>query len=162
VQSVCLETSFVSYLTSAERANRDTIAEAHRQITIEWWSRRRTDFDLVISQIVLDEAQIGYASAVASRHAAIAALPRLAITDQVTQLAETILARGFLPLKALPDALHIAVATVHSIGYLLTWNCKHIANVEILPRIAALCQELELELPIICTPEELLGGSNDQ
>ena len=91
----------------------------------------------------------------------VASLPRLLVTDQATTLARNILSKGFLPLKAFPDALHIAIATIHQIEYLLTWNCKHIANVEVLPRIADLCEDLDLVLPIICTPEELLGVDND-
>ena len=58
----------------------------------------------------------------------VASLPRLLVTDQGIALARTILSKGFLPQKAFPDALHIAMATIHQIEYLLTWNCKHIAN----------------------------------
>lgn len=94
-----------------------------------------------------------------NRLEAVASLPRLLITDQATTLARNILVKGFLPQKAFPDALHIAIATVHEVEYLLTWNCKHIANLEILPRIAGLCESLGLTFPIICTPEELLGDT---
>jgi hypothetical protein len=158
---VYLETSFVSYLTAASRESRDPIAAAHQQITIEWWSRRRVDFDLVVSQVVIDEVQMGEPTFAKNRLEVVASLPRLLVTDQAVTLAENILSKGFLPQKAFPDALHIAIATVHQIEYLLTWNCKHIANVEVLPRIANLCEDMDLMLPIICTPEELLGDSND-
>lgn len=154
---VYLETSFISYLT-APHESRDPIAAAHQQITIEWWSRRRADFDLVVSQVVLDESSTGDPVASKGRMEALASLPRLQVTDAAVALARTILSKGFLPQKAFPDALHIATATVHRVEYLLTWNCKHIANAEILPRIASLCEELGLTLPIICTPEELLGA----
>jgi predicted nucleic acid-binding protein len=157
---VYLETSFVSYLTAAPRESRDPVAAAHQQITIEWWSRRRPDFDLVVSQVVLDEAQEGNPEAIKNRVEALASLPRLQVTEAAIELARTILSKGLLPQKAFPDALHIAIATVHEVEYLLTWNCKHIANVEILPRIASLCEDLGLTLPIICTPEELLGVEN--
>jgi predicted nucleic acid-binding protein len=156
---VYLETSFVSYLT-APRESRDPIAAAHQQITIEWWSRRAADFDLVVSQIVLDEAKIGDPIAMKGRMEAVASLPRLEVTDTAVAFARAILSKGLLPEKAFPDALHIAIATDHGVEYLLTWNCKHIANVEILPRIATLCDNLGLKLPIICTPEELLGAEN--
>lgn len=158
---VYLETSFVSYLTAVPRDSRDPIAAAHQQITIEWWSRRRADFDIVVSQIVIDEAQRGDPAIAKSRLEVLASLPRLLVTDEATALARNILSKGFLPQKAFPDALHIAIATVHQIDYLLTWNCKHIANVEVLPRIADLCEDLGFGLPIICTPEELLGVGND-
>jgi hypothetical protein len=156
---VYLESSFVSYLTAAPRDSRDPITAAHQQITIEWWSRRRADFDLVVSQVVIDEVQTGDPTLAKNRLGVVASLPRLLITDQATTLARNILVKGFLPQKAFPDALHIAIATVHKVEYLLTWNCKHIANLEILPRIADLCETLGLTLPIICTPEELLGDT---
>jgi predicted nucleic acid-binding protein len=158
---VYLETSFVSYLTAVPRETRDPITAAHQQITIEWWSRRRTDFDLVVSQIVVDEIQRGDLTIAKNRLEVVASLPRLLVTDQATTLARDILSKGFLPQRAFTDALHIAIAAVHQIEYLLTWNCKHIANVEVLPRIADLCEDLGLVLPIVCTPEELLGVGND-
>jgi hypothetical protein len=158
---VYLESSFVSYLTAAPRESRDPIAAAHQQITIEWWSRRRTDFDLVVSQVVIDEVQTGDPVLAKNRLGIVASLPSLSVTDEATTLARDILSKGFLPQKAFPDALHIAIATVHEVEYLLTWNCKHIANVEVLPRIADLCESLGFKLPIICTPEELLGDTYD-
>lgn len=158
---VYLETSFISYLTAPPRESRDPIAAAHQQITLEWWDRRRADFELVISQIVLNEASSGNPENAQERLRVIASLPRLHVTDSATNLARRILARGLLSQNAFSDALHIAIATDHRVEYLLTWNCKHIANLEILPRIAALCDDLSLTLPIICTPEELLGGPYD-
>lgn len=158
---VYLETSFVSYLTAVPREGRDPVAAAHQQITIEWWSRRRSDFDLVVSQVVIDEVQVGKPNYAKHRVEVVASLPRLLVTDEATTLAREILLKGYLPQKALPDALHIAIATVHQIDFLLTWNCKHIANHEILPRIANLCADLGFMLPIICTPEELLGVTDD-
>ena len=120
---------------------------------------RARDFDLVVSQVVVDEVQTGDPTLAKNRLEAVASLPRLLVTDQATTLARNILSKGFLPQKAFPDALHIAIATVHKVEYLLTWNCKHIANLEVLPRIADLCESLGLMLPIICTPEELLGDT---
>jgi hypothetical protein len=158
---VYLETSFVSYLTAAPREGRDPIAAAHQQLTIEWWSRRRVDFDLVVSQVVIDEIQMGDPTYAKNRLEVVGSLPRLLVTDQATTLARAILSRGLLPQRAFPDALHIAITTVHQVEYLLTWNCKHIANLEVLPRVADLCEDLGLMLPIICTPEELLGVDND-
>jgi hypothetical protein len=158
---VYLETSFVSYLAAIPRESRDPIAAAHQQITIEWWSRRRADFELVVSQVVVDEVQKGNPTIARNRLEIVSSLPRLLVTDEATALAQRILLKGFLPQKAFPDALHISIATVHQVEYLLTWNCKHIANVEVLPSIADICRELEYSLPIICTPEELLGVEND-
>ena len=156
---VYLETSFVSYLTAAPRESRDPIAAAHQQITIEWWSRRRGDFELVVSQIVIDEIQLGEPVFAKNRLEVVASLPRLLVSDQATALARDIVSKGFLPHKAFPDALHIAIATVHQIDYLLTWNCKHIANAAMRGTIEAICRSEGLTPPIICTPEELPAGS---
>lgn len=76
----------------------------------------------------------------------------------VLDLAKQFLAQSNLPEKANIDAIHIAVATVHSMNYLLTWNCKHIANAQIQRKLAEVSFALGYELPIICTPYELLGG----
>ncbi len=70
------------------------------------------------------------------------------------------MSRGIVPIKAAEDALHIAIATVYNVDYLLTWNCRHIANPEIQRNISAYLEQVGLFLPFICTPEELLGDEN--
>jgi hypothetical protein len=81
----------------------------------------------------------------------------LAITEETESMAQAILAAGILPPHAVRDAAHVAVAAVHAIDYLLTWNCKHLANAQIARRIAFVCEKLGYRMPIICTPEELMG-----
>lgn len=83
-------------------------------------------------------------------------LDELLTNDEVERLAEVLLMKGALPEQARYDALHIAVATVHGMDYLWTWNCKHIANAEKLSHIEALCREEGYEPPRVCTPIELL------
>jgi predicted nucleic acid-binding protein len=154
---VYIETSMVSYLTA--RPSRDIVAAAHQQISIEWWERRRHDFDLVASLLVVNEARLGNPELATRRLAILEGIPLLEVTAAAQKLAVTIVQRGLLPQAAYPDALHIATAAVHQVDYLLTWNCKHIANAEILPRFALICEPFGLTLPYICTPEELLGES---
>lgn len=72
-----------------------------------------------------------------------------------------VMSRGILPPKAQVDALHIACVAHHRIQYLLTWNCKHIANARILPRIYSVLNDFKIPIPIICTPEELPGDDTD-
>src|ERR1043165_8457867 len=96
---VYLESSFVSYLTAAPRQSRDPIAAAHQQITIEWWSRIRSDFGLVVSQVVIDEVQTGDPVLARNRLGIVASLPSLPVTDEATTLARDILSKGFLPQK---------------------------------------------------------------
>jgi predicted nucleic acid-binding protein len=155
VKRVYLETSVLSYLTA--RPSRDLVVAARQQVTLEWWERRRRDFELVSSELVLDEARRGDSAVAQDRLAFLAGLALLRTTPEAEQLAGAIISAGVLPDRAFADALHIAVAAVHEVDYLMTWNCTHIANAEILPRVGATCRTLGFDLPFICTPDELLG-----
>lgn len=150
-----LETTIPSYLTAWP--SRDLIRAGHQQITREWWDNRRNLFDVYISQLVLDEAAAGDSEAARARLATIRGLPLLDITEDVDELATSLLAALALPPKAATDAAHIAVAAVHGMHFLLTWNCAHIANAEMASAIQHVCQEHGLACPVICTPEELMG-----
>ena len=156
MESVYLETSFISYLVA--RPSRDVIVAGHQQTTQEWWANRRSEFENCVSQIVVDEASAGDPAEVQKRLAIIGSLPALEITEEAESLAEAIMAAGMLPPHAVRDAAHVAVASVHAIDFLLTWNCKHLANAQIARRIALVCEKLGQRMPIICTPEELMGG----
>ena len=152
---VYLETTIISYL--AARPSRDLIIAAHQQITQEWWTMRRIHYELYVSQLVVHEAQQGDVDAAARRLLLLQGLPLLELNDSATILAEEFVRRKAIPKQANEDALHVALATVHGVDYLLTWNCKHIANAERWLAIADVCNEQGYEPPIICTPEELLG-----
>jgi predicted nucleic acid-binding protein len=150
-----LETTIPSYLTS--RPSRDLIVAGHQQITRDWWEKRKDDFQIYISQLVVDEASAGDAVAARERLKVIQVLPLLDITSEVAELASRILASGMIPRKAATDAAHIAIAAVHEMDFLVTWNCVHIANAAIVKALSVICREHAHECPVICTPEELLG-----
>ena len=154
-QKVYLETSIISYL--AARPSRDIIIAAHQELTNEWWENRRKRFDVFVSQLVIQEAKAGDKNAAQKRMDILEQMPLLELNEKVISLAR-ILMDEVIPAKAVEDALHIAVATIHGMDYLLTWNCKHIANAEKEHAIAAVCRSNNFEPPIICTPEELMGG----
>ena len=156
MESVYLETTFISYLVA--RPSRDVIVAGHQQTTHEWWDNRRSRFDCSVSQVVIDEASVGDPTEVQKRLAVIGGLPTLALTDEANALTQAIIAAGILPPHVIRDAAHVAVAAVHAVDYLLTWNCKHLANAQIARRIARVCEKLGRKMPIICTPEELMGG----
>lgn len=82
-------------------------------------------------------------------------------TDSVVLLARELIKADAVPAKALDDALHIAIATVHNIDYLLTWNYRHIANAEMKPIIRSICAAKGYICPEICTPQELMGVVED-
>jgi predicted nucleic acid-binding protein len=149
-----VETSVISYLTA--RPGRDLIAAAHQELTREWWQRAVSEFDLFASRLVVAEAQLGDHKAAATRLAVLEPITLLSETAESRALASKLLAAGGLPRKAASDALHIAVATVHGMDYLVTWNCKHIANARILRFVMQACRAANFEPPVICTPEELI------
>jgi hypothetical protein len=151
-----IETSIISYLVA--RPSSDALAKAHQDLTREWWERRRMRFELYISQIVLDEARRGDPEAASARLAIAETLPVLKLSEDARQLTAAILRSAALPPKAAADAAHIAIATVNAMEFLLTWNCTHIANGVILRKVAAVCREMNLEPPTVCTPEELMEG----
>jgi hypothetical protein len=154
-QRVYLETTIVSYLTA--RPSRDLILAAHQEVTRQWWEGQREQFRLYVSQFVLDEAGDGDPAAAAVRLELLKGFTLLPLTDEVRDVATGLLDAGVLPHKAEADAVHIAVATVHEMDVLLTWNCRHLANAVILGNVGRHLRDREYEVPIICTPDELMG-----
>jgi hypothetical protein len=150
---VYLETTVISYLTAVP--SRDIVQAAHQQITREWWERRK-DFDLFVSQAVITESSRGDSSAAARRLAVLQDVAILEVTEDASRLAGAFIEQHALPAKAAVDALHIAVAVVMGMDYVLTWNCTHLANAVIRPKIEDACRELGFDPPVICTPEELM------
>ena len=152
---VYIETSIPSYLTA--RPSNDIRAMANQNATLEWWEDYRKNFDLFISEFVIAEASLGHPEAAKRRLEALAGLPELSVPENVVRLASALITEGPLPEKAEIDAFHIAVAAVNGMEYLLTWNCTHIANAALRPKIEAICRTHGFEPPIICTPQELMG-----
>ncbi len=153
--TVYIETSIVSYL--AARPSRDLITAAHQQATHDWWENHRPAFDLLASQLVLQEASRGDPDAARSRLDALQEIKLLPVPEEAIGLAQQVTRAAILTPDDFEDALHISIATVYGIDYLLTWNFKHMANVPIQKRIAALTRSLGFEMPAICTPLELIG-----
>lgn len=152
--AVYLETSVISYATS--RPSRDLVVAARQQITRDWLATRSMLYALYVSQLVAIEASGGDEGSAGQRAAILEGIPRLAITDAAGELAERLVRSGAVPTQAAEDALHIALAAVHGIEYLLTWNCRHIANATMRPAIESACRTAGYEPPVICTPEELI------
>ncbi len=158
-QSTYIETSIVSH-ASAWPSTDIQIAAIQYQAR-QWWSTERLNFELVTSQLVIDEASAGDPSAAAERLKLLDGLPTVPIDNDVRTLAREIVSASLMPQKAAADALHVAAAAVAGIQYLLTLNCKHIANARELPRIYRLLDEHGFGQLLICTPAEFLGGDND-
>jgi len=152
---VYIETSIPSYLTA--RPSNDIRAMANQNATLEWWENYWDKFDLFISELVIAESSLGHPEAAKRRMDTIAELPELLITEDAKLLASALITEGSIPEKAEVDAYHIAVAAVNGMEYLLTWNCAHIANAMLRPKIEAICRKHGFEPPILCTPQELMG-----
>ncbi|MFM6247312.1 MAG: type II toxin-antitoxin system VapC family toxin, partial [Dolichospermum sp.] len=133
------------------------ITASNSVITQNWWDTRRQNFTLYISEVVLEELARGDQEIATKRLELISELPLLAINEAVEELAQQFLIKSNLPPKASDDALHIALATVYKVDYLLTWNCKHIANAQIQKKLSQISIQSGYELPTICTPYELMG-----
>lgn len=150
---VYLETSVIGYATS--RPSRDLVVAAHQQLTRDWFARNASAYHLFVSQIVVHEILSGDPSAAEEGREFLSSFPLLAVTGEVGGLAATLIESHSLPKKAAEDAMHIAVAAVHAVDFLLTWNCRHIANAHMRDAIETVCREAGYKPPLICTPEEL-------
>ncbi|MSR58547.1 MAG: PIN domain-containing protein [Planctomycetaceae bacterium] len=157
--TVYIETSIVSYLR--QRPSSQVVMAARQLLTHQWWDDERGNYELVTSQFVLDEASAGDPVLAAERLQSLDGIPLLPRDPQIGVIANEIMSRAILPPKASMDALHIAVVAHHRIQYLLTWNCKHIANAKFLPRIHDLLLDLGYPIPIICTPEEMVDDDSE-
>ncbi len=155
---VYVETSVISYLAS--RPSRDVVVGARQQLTLEWWDNDRSTFDLFVSESVIKEISAGDGKAASQRLQLIEGIPLVAVTADVAGVVKALMASKVMPQKAAEDALHIALAATNGLDYLLTWNCKHIANATIRTTIDKILRGLNYQPPVICTPEELLGEKN--
>lgn len=151
---VYVETSIIGYLTSWPSGN--LVIAANQKLTKDWWKGRREEFDIYISQFVVEESSSGDPEAARERLEVIKGLSELDVNEDVERFAETLMRLVPLPEKAEVDALHIATATIGGMDYLLTWNCRHIANPALRPRIETVCRGRGYEPPSICTPQEIM------
>lgn len=151
-----LETSVISYLTA--RPSRDSVTRVHQELTRQWWQTRRQALNLYVSVEVMNEIRRGDPEMARLRVSAIQGLAVLDHDPRADVLAANILRTSALPLTATADAMHIALATVNGMDFLVTWNCRHIANGFVMRRVQRLSRDMELEPPVVVTPEELMEG----
>ncbi len=152
---VYIETSIVSYLT-ANRSS-DVITAAHQLTTFGWWEKHRRDFEIVVSELVIQEARLGNPQMAQKRLDVLKDIEVLPVNDEARSLAKILAVKKAVPEKAAADALHIAVAAVEQIEFLATWNFKHIANAQMQVKIEEVIRAENFQPSHICTLEELLG-----
>ena len=153
---VYIETSVASYLTS--HLSRDLIIVARQELTRERWPSLISQFDVYVSALVVEEAGQGDPEASSARLKALDGIPVLDVTDAVKTLARKLVQERIIPDAHLEDALHVAVAAINGMDFLLTWNCRHLANAELIGPAAHFLQLKDYDPPLVCTPEELMGG----
>ena len=158
--TIYLETTILSFLTARPSSN--LVVAGKQEVTRQWWERRKEKYQLFLSQYVLDEASSGNMDAAKKRMEVLEGIDLLSVDEEVIRLAKVILSTGIIPMKSSTDAGHIAVATRHGIDFIITWNCTRIANAEILSRINYIVSKEGYFLPIICTPDELFGGEENE
>ena len=154
-ETVYIETSILGHLTA--RPTDNLILAANIKITQDWWDEYHNSLVLYTSELVEDEAARGDPTISAQRLALLQTLTFLDLTEEATDLAQEFLRQSNLPTKAANDAFHMAIATVYGLNYLLTWNCKHMANSQIQRKLSEISRHLGYKLPFICTPYEFIS-----
>lgn len=153
MQSVYLETSVIGYLAS--RLSSDLVTAGNQRATHDWWTKHRSRYELFVSEPVILECSAGDSIAAMERMKFLTGIAELEVSELAESVADELVRSLTLPVKAHIDALHIAVAADTGMDYLLTWNCKHIANASLRRRIEIVLKRSNLLPPIICTPQEL-------
>jgi hypothetical protein len=155
-KTVYIESSVVSYLTS--KPSRDIVSAAYQQITRDWWETERGRYECFISDFVIDEIAKGVPDAASARLAAIQGFRKLALNPPILELIKEY--RQILPVPETSqlDVFHLAISVGNGMDYVLSLHFKHIANAMIREKLQLLNTELGLRTPVICTPEELIGG----
>ncbi|MFM2003813.1 MAG: hypothetical protein RI963_3239 [Planctomycetota bacterium] len=152
--SVYFETTVVGHI--AARQQSEIIVAARQLSSCRWWAGR-DKYRIFVSQVVIDECSAGDATAASERLDLLADKEVLAITAEAKSLASELMLRHGIPHSEPRDALHISLAAVHGIDYLLTWNFRHIANAETRATIEQICRDCGYRPPSICSPDELMG-----
>jgi hypothetical protein len=155
MKSVYIESSVISYITA--RPSRDVVTSARQAITIEWWETYKNSFEIFISELVLEEIGTGDLQASSNRLAIVENIPVLVATNNAIALAKTLISSSAIPTSSSEDALHISIAAVQGIDFLLTWNFKHINNANTRDKITQVINRLNFQCPVLCSPEELIN-----
>ena len=153
-----IKTTVVSYLTAFP--SRDVVIAGHQQITRQGWQTAADRFELVASQLVVDEASAGDADAARERLATLESVALLDATDDALLLAQELVSARAVPAKAAEDAAHIAIVVTNGVDFLVTWNCRHIANATMRSQIETVCRNAGYQPAVICTPDELMESDD--
>ncbi|MCG3132906.1 MAG: hypothetical protein FLDDKLPJ_03787 [Phycisphaerae bacterium] len=141
--------------------NADAIVHARHLTTRRWWKEELPRFTAYISQVVIEELKGGDRNRAAERLEIVRDLPLLDVDQEVESAARYYVDQMAMPSRNVRDALHLALASVHEIEYLVTWNFAHLANASKRTHIEVLNRRLHLPTPVICSPDELMLESEE-
>lgn len=156
---IYVETTVIGNVAGRIHSNPDVASR--QRTTRTWWNTAAAQYELAISQLVIDECSDGDPSAAQERLVVLVDLTVLAVTDDARALARALNSEGAVSPSEPRDALHIAVAAVQRVQYLVTWNVKHIANATMRSKIEETCRNAGFTPPITCSPPEIPGDTDD-
>lgn len=159
MESVYIETTVVGNV-AGKLYSQLAIAD-RQQATREWWLEAPRRYRLFTSQVTVDECGDGDPAAASERLEVLRKIELLDITDAARELARLLMTQKAVPTSQPRDALHIAVAAAGGVGFIATWNFKHILNPHLQRRIASVCRDSGFNPPVICTPQQLLESDRD-
>ncbi len=152
--SIYIETSIPNFYHEA-RPEPDRVAR--RQWTREWWDNHLPNYDAYTSEAVIEELERGEFVGKEGALKLLDGLPLLDINEPVADAVATYIAHRVMPNDPVGDALHLAIASFHKCDFLVTWNCRHLANANKFGHIRRVNTLLGLYVPSLVTPLELLG-----
>jgi len=147
---VYIETTIPSYYCDDRPALAPDIAR-----TREWWNQEREAYDCFISVAVLDELRAGDYPNQQHCLSLVEQVPLLQINREILEIAHVDQERGLMPKPPSADALHLALASFYRVDFLLTWNCRHIANANKMRHLTVLNHRIGLAVPQLVTPHQL-------
>ena len=156
IKSVYLDTTIPSYYYE----ERPELA-LHRKITHQWWDEEKPYYDVYISEIVVMELNRGDYPHKTEILQLVDELPILETPDEISDIVQVYIEQSLMPRRDLGDAFHLALASYHKIDFLLTWNCKNLANANKFSHIRLINTQLGIFIPQIITPEQLFQEGDD-
>lgn len=149
-----IETTIIGHLVG--RILSDPVVAGRQTVTRQWWPSAVEKYRFIVSKVVADECASGDPEAAAERLAVLESLEFVATSPQVDELARQLIDRFAIPKAEPRDAIHISLAAIHGLEYLVSWNFKHIVNPTTRSAIERVCRDAGFVPPIICTPDELM------
>ena len=159
LQTVYIETTIPSFYHEV-RTEPEMVAR--RQWTREWWDEHRPGYDIVSSDAVVDELERGDHPVKGQALLLIDRIELLPIETEVGEIVAAYIQHKLMPSDPAGNALHLALASYHKCDFLLTWNCRHLANANKFGHIKRINTMLGIFVPTLVTPLELLGGTDDE